>query len=104
MSSKWSLSFDLKRILSKSFYTHLTLTSVPYKLTDYDDNKTLFCAHTHKVLTMTCLAARHISSALCATILGIPVAGEHRIFHNLELFFIIHDVCVGCKLIDLQES
>jgi hypothetical protein len=41
---------------------------------------------------MLYLTAGSISSALCSRILGIPVASECRIVHNLKTFFIAHDV------------
>jgi hypothetical protein len=50
-----------------------------------------FCAHKHKTLTILSLTAENVSSALCSRILGIPVARECRIFHNLETIFITHD-------------
>jgi hypothetical protein len=68
-----------------------------------DDNKTFVCVHKHKTLTIVSLTAGNISSALCSTILGIPVARECRIFHNLETFF-YNTRFLGCKWIDLQES
>jgi hypothetical protein len=48
----------------------------------------------NKTLTMLSLAAGKISSALCSTILGIPIARECKIFHNLETLFypIPHDI------------
>jgi hypothetical protein len=41
---------------------------------------------------MLSLTAGNISSALWSRILGIPVARECRIVHNIETFFIAHDV------------
>jgi hypothetical protein len=41
---------------------------------------------------MLSLTAGNISSALSSRILGIPVARECKIVHNLETFFITHDV------------
>jgi hypothetical protein len=36
------------------------------------------------MLTILSVTAGNVSSALCSRILGIPVARERRIFHNLE--------------------
>jgi hypothetical protein len=51
-----------------------------------------FCTHKHKTLTILSLTAGNISSALCSRILGIPVARECRIFHNLKTSF-YHTFC-----------
>jgi hypothetical protein len=55
-----------------------------------DDNKILFCAHMQKTLTMLSLTAGNVSSILCSTSLGIPVARECRQFHSLETSLITH--------------
>jgi hypothetical protein len=49
-----------------------------------------FCTHKHKTFTILSLTAGNVSSTLCSRIIGIPVARECRIFHNLETF-ITHD-------------
>jgi hypothetical protein len=47
-----------------------------------DDNKTLFCAHKYKTLTMNSLTAGNISSALCSIILATLVARECTMLCN----------------------
>jgi hypothetical protein len=64
-----------------------------------DDNKIIFCSRMQKTLTMLSLTAGSVSSILCNTSLGIPVARECRHFHNLETYF-YHTLQ---KLIHLQE-
>jgi hypothetical protein len=50
-----------------------------------------FCTHMHKTLNILSHTAGNVPSTLCSRILGIPVARECRIFHNLKTFF--HTFC-----------
>jgi hypothetical protein len=52
---------------------------------------------------MLSLTAGNISSALCSRILGIPVARECRIVHNLETVFLSLIMFSELKMA-LQES
>jgi hypothetical protein len=47
---------------------------------------------------MLSLTAGNISSVLCSIILGIPVAREYRILHNLETSFLSYMMFCGFQM------